>query len=227
MQYLGGKAKLAKEITRVILAREAERSILIEPFCGGCSITEQLAPHFACTLASDAHPDLVMMWDAVRQGWLPPEELPEETYRALRSAAPCPLRGFAGFACSFSGKWFGGYARCNRGDDYTAAGRNSLKRKAPVLQSCVLTCHEYDCAPIIPGAVMYLDPPYASTTGYSVEFNSAKFWQWAGRCRAAGARVYVSEYEAPDGWECIWQRSYARNMRGADGVATACDRLYV
>lgn len=48
----------------------------------------------------------------------------------------------------------------------------------------------------IPGALLYLDPPYQSTTtGYGADLPRAEVLEIAERWRAAGARVAISEAE--------------------------------
>lgn len=52
------------------------------------------------------------------------------------------------------------------------------------------------------GAVVYCDPPYASTTGYGSGFNHPAFYAW---CRAVGKRhpLFVSEYWMPSDFRCV------------------------
>lgn len=52
------------------------------------------------------------------------------------------------------------------------------------------------------GAVVYCDPPYASTTGYGIDFDHRAFYMW---CRAIGKRcpLFVSEYWMPSDFRCV------------------------
>lgn len=52
------------------------------------------------------------------------------------------------------------------------------------------------------GAVVYCDPPYASTTGYAGNFDHRAFYAW---CRAVGRNhpLFVSEYWMPSDFRCI------------------------
>ena len=60
-------------------------------------------------------------------------------------------------------------------------------------------------AQIPPGTVVYMDPPYANTTGYKHDLPRADVIQIAERWQAAGARVYISEAEpiAIPGWHHV------------------------
>lgn len=52
------------------------------------------------------------------------------------------------------------------------------------------------------GAVVYCDPPYASTSGYDLDFDHQTFYAW---CRAVGKRytLFVSEYWMPSDFRCV------------------------
>lgn len=63
------------------------------------------------------------------------------------------------------------------------------------------------------GAVIYCDPPYASTTGYDSDFDHQAFYAW---CRAVGKRhpLFVSEYWMPSDFRCIAEYE-VRALKGA------------
>jgi DNA adenine methylase len=215
MQYMGGKERIATPLAAALLRSARGRELLVEPFVGGGSTAARLAPSFRAAMLTDAHEDLVLCWQAALCGWEPPAEVPEDLYRELKEAPPSPLRGFAGFGCSFGGKWLGTYAR---GADYAGAARRSLLRKVAALRRCpTMDLFRADYRSLAPGlgAVVYCDPPYRGTEGYSTGvFDSDEFWGIAAAWARAGAEVFVSEYEAPPGWTSIWQRSVGLQMAG-------------
>ena len=159
---------------------------------------------------SDAHPDLVLMWQAVLDGWVPPSDVSEELYQELKNAEPSALRGFVGFACSFGGKFFRGFAREGRRGEvnFAARGVRTLAKKVDALASVDgVSVERLDYCDVQPARcdVLYLDPPYAGTEGYSTgSFDSDAFWLWAQEQAESGVRVFVSEFQAPDGWVPVW-----------------------
>ena len=94
MRYLGGKSKIAKKITAAILAHTDRRGLLIEPFCGGGAMTAALAPHFDRVDASDIVEDLILMWQALQDGWQPPRVVTEAEHATIKHAPPSALRAF-------------------------------------------------------------------------------------------------------------------------------------
>lgn len=51
-------------------------------------------------------------------------------------------------------------------------------------------------------SVVYCDPPYASTSGYGIDFDHQAFYAW---CRNVGKnhRLFVSEYWMPSDFRCV------------------------
>ncbi|MEV4939608.1 DNA adenine methylase [Streptomyces zaomyceticus] len=224
MKYLGGKSRIASHVERLVSASSSERGCYIEPFVGGAATFSRLAPHFQTASGYDVVPDLVMMWQAAIDGWTPPTELSVDEYTELRTAEPSPLRGFAGFGCSYGGKWFGGYARDKTG----RVGRDGLPysevrtsartvtRQAAQLRNATVTLADYRDVLVPRDAVVYADPPYAGTTGYEAAdpFDTAEFWKTAEGWATGGATVLVSEHCAPAPWVRVWEKPYASYLRG-------------
>ena len=209
MRYLGGKSKIAKRLAAVI----GGGHVLVEPFVGGGAMTAALAPSFETVLAYDSHPDLILMWRALQNGWVPPRTITEAQYTDLRRDMPSPLRAFAGFAgASWGGKWFGGYARGGT-RNYADEAARSLLRDIQRMKNVTFACADYKSAPVYSGDVVYADPPYADSTGYGGQFDNAEFWRIAGEWADIGARVFVSEYQAPADWTCVWSVERTRDMK--------------
>lgn len=235
MQYLGGKSRIAKPLAAYLESRREGR-YFVEPFCGALNITvEMTGPR----LASDASPYLFSLYRALREGWEPPDTVSEQLYAEVqaRKDPEDPLTAFVGYGCSFGGKFFGGYARvsnpdtANRGrhpSPYANAARKTLLRKMARCSSVVFACEEYSALRPTKGCLVYCDPPYAGTTGYSAvgEFDSVAFWQWVRDTSARGVLVLVSEYKAPQDFTCVWEVSRPAELQGKDKQAGRVERLF-
>ena len=203
MQYMGGKSRIAGKIREHLVSHGAAK--YVEPFVGGGAVLTKVARDFAEITANDAHEDLIDLYRALQAGWVPPEVVTEEEFNALRSADPSPLRTFAGFCCSYGGAWWAGYARNKRGDNYARQGRNSLERSrkrgafGDHVRFTSASVFDLDLPADLTGTVIYADPPYAGTSGYSVgEFDTDKAWELYRAWADSGAHVYVSEYSGPE-----------------------------
>ena len=238
MQYMGGKSRLAKRITEAILADTSVRENYLEPFLGGGSVFSEISRHFKTSTASDGQEDLALMWRGLIFGtFTPPMELTEEEWRELRDAEPSALRGFAGYGCSFGGRFFEGYARNKTGTNYAAQTARSLARDLEKIpRDRVQQVWHADYRDFTPGVgtVVYCDPPYANTKHYASKrsqlesFDSGEFWKTMDDWADAGAHVYVSEFTAPEHWEPVWHvsRSTGLGVQSGANYRTAVDTLF-
>ncbi len=229
MQYMGGKARIAGELETVMLSLSSDRDAYLEPFVGAAWVLARMAPHFKYVAAGDVMPDLIELWTATQLGWMPPTTLTREKYAELRTAEPSALRAFAGFGCSFGGKWFGGYASNGRGDDFAGAARRGIMRKVPALAEVRFRQCGYDKWKFDPSrVVIYCDPPYAGTTVYAgaEPWDADRFWVWAEKVSRAGALVFVSEYAAPVGWVSVWSKTIKGSLSADTNTAVVTEQLF-
>jgi len=212
MRYFGGKVRLARELSRII--NEYQVDTYHEPFCGMFSVGSLVT--VPTRSGADTQEDLILLLNAVRDGWVGPEEITEEDYALLKVDDPSPLRAFAGFGCSNSGKFFGGYARESTGRNFAANARSSLLKLAPNIQDVEFWYESYEN---YEGAadLIYCDPPYVKTTGFTVGmFDTKAFWLWV-REQSRRSIVLVSEYVAPDWATVIWEKAVRTDMNSKKG----------
>lgn len=226
MRYVGGKTRVSKWVAEQIAAAKGERTHYLEPFVGSGAVFERVATTFVTSAAGDAHTDLMMMWQALVDGWDPPEHVSRDEYAALKLAEPSALRGIVGFGASFSGKWFGGYVDSvyDKHHDrmtkpYLQAARRSVLKTAVSMKSSDLRCCGYADWEPDANTVVYCDPPYAGTLGYSgtSKFDSAAFFATAAKWADNGALVIISEEQEYSGWRVLAERERKSMLRVADG----------
>ena len=218
MQYMGGKSRISKQIAEVLNSDIDKDTPFVSLFCGSCAIESKVQADVK--ILNDKHPYLIAMWQALQNGWTPPDVVTkEEYYRVKANMDENPaLAGFVGFGCSFGGKWWGGYAKDKRGDDYCGQAKRGLLKDLVGIQSATFTCLDYHDVEIPDGAVVYCDPPYANTTGYTVgQFDTDEFWNYM-RQLSKRCDVYISEESAPDDFECIWSKEKVRTLEKSDNL---------
>ena len=169
---------------------------------------------------------LIAMWNELQKGWIPPSHITEEEYISVRDNKekyPDYYVGYVGYHATFGSKYFAGYVRSFKADGVTPrdqsneAYRNTMKQ-VPSIKDVLFTHGDYK-EHKIKNAVIYCDPPYQGTTKYETEtFNYDEFWNW---CRRMSKEnwLFVSEYNAPNDFECIWSKENLANFdcnRGND-----------
>ena len=82
----------------------------------------------------------------------------------------------------------------------------------PNLMEATFTCLDYRNVEIPDGVVVYADPPYANTTGYTLgDFDHEVFWDYM-RMLSKTHKVFISEQTAPNDFECIWSKEQTRTL---------------
>lgn len=202
MHYLGGKARLGKKIASALSQFKNNHNIFLEPFCGALNVTIHI--NGMQRKLSDIHCDLIELYKALQNGWIPPDKVSERLYNDLKNDFPSALRAFVGFVCSFGGKYFGGYARDPKSDrNYALNAKNSLLKKLNYIKDVEFTCIDYKL--LKPdNCLIYCDPPYRNTTKYNgtIGFDSDEFWDIM-RIWSKNNTVIISEYQAPYDFDII------------------------
>jgi DNA adenine methylase len=219
MRYLGGKAKIRKELCAEIAKFRKPGQIVWEPFCGGLN---SAVGHGGAVFCSDSSLTLISLFQAVAAGWDPPEYVSEETYRAAHALPETdPLHGFCACCCSFGGRPWIGYAGYSVGHRMPGGDRRILLRDVPKI-SWFACLNFLALVPRPTGLLIYCDPPYRGRTGYSFDFDHDLFKR---RCRewARYTTVLVSEYDFPG--RLIWERRRDAPLRGKETAHT--ERLYL
>ncbi len=231
MQYQGGKAIVGKHIGPIIAELALGRTFH-EPFVGGFNIVPRLSGAPALVRCYDIHDGLVMMYQALQAGWVPPSDVSEDAYIRMRNSVRErgyvePVEVFTAFACSFGAKEWGGYARS--GDkNFAAIGVRSLARKVAHMGGVLFASGSYVDVVPEPGDVIYCDPPYKGTLQYRVGgFDSGAFFAQCETWARNGATVLVSEFQGPEGrgWDVLWRKARKTSIRKAS-CDTDLETLY-
>ena len=222
MKYMGSKSRIAKHIINVIAPSTSNCSRWVEPFAGGMNMIDKV-PHDIDRVANDHNPYLIAMFKALRNGWVPPDSVSREFYEQCKMGhCEDHMRGWVGFNCSYSGKYFGGYAGVTKTREgyrnYQLEAKRNVMNQIQNLKGVTFVCGNYFDLQIKSGDIVYCDPPYAGTTKYSSNFNHELFWEWA-RDISRITKVFVSEYTAPDDFVCVWYKQVASSLsaNGASG----------
>ena len=243
MKYMGSKNRFAKELLPIILKDRTNGQYYVEPFAGGMNLIDKVEGN---RIANDVSTELIEMWKAlVSDQWEQPKRISKEVYNDVRTNKTKyepKLLGWIGFACSFSGDFFNGgcaldYPESRRRKDgtlpsYQQEAINSTNRQRKKLEGVKFFNKNYYDLDIPENSIIYCDPPYENTTKYvdRTEFNHILFWDWVRTKSKQGHKVYVSEYNAPSDFVCVWQKD-TKSQLSANGVSggnkLSTERLFI
>jgi DNA adenine methylase len=229
MKYMGSKNKIAKEIAPIMLAERKPGQPWVEPFVGGGNMIDRVnGPRIGSDLNSYVIEALLYIRD--NAGNLPKNntEFTSTMYLELHKSDTNPLKGYAGFAFSYSGKWLGGWRRDRVGKrDYVAESYRSAIKQSPLLKNVKLVNCSYDELDIPDRSMVYCDPPYAGTTKYKDNFDHDKFWEWCRGMAKKGHTVFISEYTAPYDFVAIWEKEVNSSLTKDTGAKKAVEKLFM
>lgn len=233
MKYMGSKARIAKHILPIILKDRKEGQWYVEPFVGGANMIDKVDGN---RIGADSNRYVIELLRYLSLGNTP-QEISKDKYQSIRKFNddyPDWLVGYAGICCSYSGKWFGGFA----GETDTLGGIRNYQKEALVniekqskkIQGVTFISCNYFELQIPKQSIIYCDPPYANTTKYKGDFEHDKFWQWCREKCAEGHQVFVSEYNAPDDFVCVWQQEVKSSLSAngkSGGNKVSIEKLFV
>ena len=236
MKYMGSKSRIAKHIVPIIqrYINDTNCRYYLEPFVGGANVIDKIKCDVK--IGSDKNKYLIALLQRVQLDEPLYEVVPKELYSKARTAfnesddtkfADWEM-GNIGFLASYNGRWFdGGYAKSGyektkngeRFRDYYREAKDNLLKQAKNLKDIKFSCKDYTYYNEVnlKGFVIYVDPPYQGVKQYAnaTKFNYNKFWQTM-RDWSKNNIVLISEQNAPDDFECIWEQEVSRSIKAND-----------
>lgn len=232
MKYMGSKARVAKHILPIILKDRKPNQPYVEPMVGGANSIDKVG---GVRIGGELNEYIAAMWVELEKGWIPPV-ITKEEYQLIKNNKqdyPKHLVGWVGICCSYSGKWFGGYAgKVNtKGGlrDYQAEALANVMKQLPNIKGIKFVCAGYDELDIPPNSIIYCDPPYEGTTKYKDDFDHDCFWSWCRDMSNQGHKVFVSEYKAPNDFKCVWEKEVKSSLSAngkIGGNKNSIERLF-
>ena len=229
MKYMGSKNRYAKELLPIILKNRRKDQCYVEPFVGGCNMIDKVIGR---RIGADINEYIITLFKGIQRDFIPPSTVSEREYQAARiDDKVSAVKAFIGFGCSYSGKWFGGYARGNlpKGIPRNYCGeskRNILKQKDGLI-GVDLRHSNYLVLDIPPKSIIYCDPPYAGATKYRDSLNYNIFWDWCRKKVIEGHSIFVSEYAAPTDFICVWEKKVNSSLTKQTGSKKNIERLFI
>jgi len=206
----------------IILDGIKKGDYFVDAFCGGCNLLDKV-PNTFKRIANDKNEYLIAMWKCLVNGWKPVTHIDRETYNLAREyyhdhdLFPKYEIGWIGFMASFNGQFFsGGYSghevKISNGKtrDYISESIRNIIPQIPLLKDVDFRCGSYDEIELPPTdrTAIYCDIPYKGKKQYttSKDFDYSKFYDWCRQKHSEGYQIFVSEYQMPDDFKCIWQK---------------------
>lgn len=236
MKYQGSKSRHAKQILPIILKDKKEGQVFYDLFCGGGNICDKVDGK---VVANDYHYYTIKALEFIRDNLnnLPKckDDTNEIEYKKIKGENPkddysAGLKGYYGFALSYSGKWFGGWCRDSTGKrDYIAEAYRNAQKQSPKIKHITFTSKSYDEVELQQNSIIYCDIPYKGSTKYKTgDFDYDKFYDWCVDKYNEGHQVFISEYYMPeDRFQCVWQKEVNSSLTKDTGSKKNTEKLWI
>ena len=233
MSYVGGKSKNSQFIIDILNNPFFDNKVYLEPFVGYGHITKRIQNKKKYYLG-DNNEDLIILLKYIQKCKGKYPSITPKQYEILKKTKQASIeKSIAGFCYSYNGKQWGGYVnRHPEGDkirNYPAERKRhyELLRKTPSFQQATIRVAPYDSWKP-KGYVIYCDPPYINTTGYtsSSDFNHTAFWNTIRRW-SIDNYVFVSEYTAPSDFKEIGSSVKYSSLSGKGAGDVRTERLFI
>lgn len=231
MKYMGSKNRHSKQILPLILKDRKPDQWYVEPFVGGANMIDKVD---GLRIGSDCNKYLIALLKEMQKEEFCAPDITEETFNRMKekpSEFSDWLLGYAGFQLSFGAKWFDSYRRDNTGKrNYSEEAKRNVNKQAEKVRGVDFYNLSYNELKIPDNSIVYCDPPYRGTTKYKAneeEFNHDAFYDWVRVKVTEGHKVFVSEYEMPDDFVCIWQKEVNGNISKDTGKKKSVEKLFV
>lgn len=76
-------------------------------------------------------------------------------------------------------------------------------------------------------SVIYCDIPYKGTEDYSIEFDYSAFYEWALDMGSSGYKIFISEYDMPNGFECVWEKQKRCGFCSTRNDLQTIERIFI
>lgn len=226
---MGSKNRIAKHLLPIMLAERKPEQCWVEPFVGGANMIDKVGGN---RIGNDSNKYLIaLLREMQKDGFEAPivsKEMFEDMKINQNSYKEWEL-GFAGFQLSYGAMWFRSYRRDNVGKrNYAEEAKRNVDNQAKNIKGVLFLNKIYSDLEIPENSIIYCDPPYANTAEYKAvgSFNHGVFWQWCREQAKRGNAVFVSEYNAPDDFECIWQKEIISSLSKNTGSKKGLEKLF-
>lgn len=219
MKYMGSKNRIAKDILPIILKDRKDGQWYWEPFAGGMNVIDKVDGK---RFASDKNHYLIDMWIGLQCGKEFPRKITKEMYdkyhdmlrdERKKTFEERRLIGWVGHCASFNGKFFEGYSGNYAKRDYIDEQIRNIEKQVPKLMDVLFMCGSYEGIHYPADCVIYCDIPYQGVTKYNNNtFEYDRFFDWCRMMRDDGNTVFVSEYNAPPDFECVWEKEITNSL---------------
>ena len=226
MKYMWSKNRISKYLLPIILKDRKPNQWYVEPFVWGANMIDKVDGN---RIWGDINKYLVSFlqklshWEfKYRNNFYTREQYNEIRYN--KEEYERAEVWYVWINCSYWWSWFESYswksntAKWER--NYQQEAIRNIEKQLPWLKGVHFEIADYTkiSTPFIDdwktGAIIYCDKPYKWVREYNFDkwFNHTEFWEWCREKKKEWHTVFVSEYNAPEDFKCVWEKEVKSSL---------------
>lgn len=215
MKYMWSKNRIAKYLLPIILKDRKPNQWYVEPLVWGANMIDKVEGN---RIGADINPYNILLFTWIQKWKIPPDNVTEEEYKQAQKTKNMDfLTAFIWYWCSYSWKWFGWYARWNNTKweprNYCLESKKNILKQKQWIEWIKFIHSSYQDLEIPKESIIYCDIPYKGTTKYKTGwFDYEHFYNWCREKKKEGHTIFISEYNMPDDFKCVWQQELTNNL---------------
>lgn len=226
MKYIWSKNRIAKHLLPIILKDRKPWQWYVEPFVWGANMIDKVEWN---RIGADYNSYLIEALKLIQNNVNSiPDIITEEYYKELQNKKEINwITWFVWFAMSFWWKFFWWYRRdvawtkwCieNMKIQTRRSKENAIKQSKAIQWIQFINC-SYEDLDIPKESIIYCDIPYKDTTKYKTWcFDYGKFYNWCREKKKEWHQIFISEYNMPDDFKCIWQQEIKNKLNNKNAT---------
>lgn len=215
MKYMWSKNRIAKYLLPIILKDRKEWQWYVEPFVWGANMIDKVEWN---RIGADVNLFLIelLKW-MQRDEFITPYISEDKFYEVKRDIDGYPkwYVWLAWFQLSFWAMWFWSYRRDKEWKrDYANETIKNIEKQKVKIKWIKFINSSYKDLGIPKESIIYCDIPYKHTAKYKwvEEFDYEHFYNWCREKKKEWHTIFISEYNMPDDFTCVWQQEIVNNL---------------
>jgi len=219
---MGSKNRISKNILPIMLDGRTDE-YYVEPFVGGCNMIDKVEGK---RIGSDNNEYLISMWKGLQKDKERPYKISKDIYSRSRTEYNKKVLnefdsfmiGWIGWMGSYNGRFYdGGYSGHCVGKserDYINEQIRNTEKQIEKIKGIYFNHCSYDELEMPNNSIIYCDIPYKGTKQYSTSkgFDHDHFWEWCRKMKSEDHKIFISEYNAPSDFKCVWEKEVTNSM---------------
>jgi DNA adenine methylase len=215
MKYMWSKNRIAKYLLPIILKDRKEWQYYVEPFVWWANMIDKVDWN---RIWADVNKFLISFlrelsyWNFDFERFYSKEQYNDIRYNFHKYSYE--EIWYVWINCSYGWSWFESYAWISAWRNYQEEAIKNIKKQMIWLKWVKFIYNSYNVLEIPDNSIIYCDIPYKWVRQYNYDkwIDYDKFYNWCREKKKQWHQIYISEYQMPDDFICIYEKELTNSL---------------